>query len=124
MTRVQSPDQIQGLGTANLADDDAIRSEAERRSEETSDRDLTDSFLIGRVGLETDVMTGYLQLCRVLDRDYSLGMRNEAGEEIEQSRLACAGASGDENGLSGTYRRLQSLCLTPGGRSDSHQLVQ
>src|SRR3972149_6661139 len=79
---------------ATLADDDPVGSHVEGVAEEVSDRDLARALGVGRAGLEGhDVLLAELELGRVLDRDDPLVFGDEGRQDVEERRLARAGAT-------------------------------
>jgi Rad3-related DNA helicase len=56
-----------------------------------------------------DVALAKLELGGVLDRHYALVLADEAGQDIEQCRLARAGASGDDRVQPAGYGRLEEV---------------
>ena len=61
-------------------------------------RHLARALDVGRAGLQPDhVRLAQLELGRVLDGDDPLGGRDERGQDVEQRRLAGAGAAGDQD---------------------------
>ena len=82
-------EQVEGLRPAHLADDDPFRSHAQAVPDEIAHGDLALALEIGRAGLETHHM-GLLQLKLggVLAGDHPLLGIDEAGQAVEQRRLA------------------------------------
>ena len=98
VTCVHGLKHVERLATADLADDDAIRTHAQRVSHQITNRHLPRTFSIGRTCLQADHM-GLLQgqLGGVLNGDDPLSIRNHSGQRIEEGRLSGAGPTGDEN---------------------------
>ncbi len=68
------------------------------------------AFDVGRAGFQADdVLLLELQFGGVFDGDDALGVRDEAGENVEQRGLAGAGAAGDEHVQAGLHDRRQQL---------------
>ena len=73
---VHGLEHVEGLGAADLADDDAVGSHAQRVADEVADRDLASALHVRGTALEADhVALAELELDRVLDRDDALGRR-------------------------------------------------
>ena len=102
---------VERLGAAHLADDDAIRPHAQRVAHEVALRSTSPlPSMFGGPRLEPhDVRLLQLQLRGVLDRDDALGHRHEAREDVEQRRLAGAGAAGDHDVQPAVHDRPQHL---------------
>ncbi len=91
-------EHVQGLGAADLTDDDAIGAHAQGVAHEIANGDLALAFDVGRARLEADhVLLAQLELDGILDRDDALVPGNEARQHVEQRRLAGAGAARDED---------------------------
>src|SRR5687768_4559400 len=98
VTRVHGLEHVESLSAANLADDDAIRSHAERVAYELSNRDLALPLDVLRSCLEAkDMLLIETQLGGVLDRDDTVGFRDRGREGVEESRLARTRPAGDEH---------------------------
>ena len=95
---VHGLEHVEGLGPADLADDDAVGPHAQRVADEVADADLASTFDVGRPALEADhVALAELELDRVLDGDDALGVGHERRQHVEQRRLAGAGPAGHED---------------------------
>ena len=89
---------VQRLGAADLADDDAIGPHAQRVDDQVALLDRALALDVRRPGLEADdVALPQHQLGGVLDGDDPLAFRDEAGEHVQQRRLAGAGAAADDD---------------------------
>ena len=87
-----------GLAAAALADDDPVGPHAKRVSDEVADRDRALALDVRRAGLEADdVFLRQLQLGGVLDGDDALALGDERREDVQERRLAGAGAARDED---------------------------
>ena len=95
---VHGLEHVHGLAAAALAHDDAVGPHTQGVDQEQALGHLARAFDVGRAGLQPDhVRLLELKLGRVLDRDDPLGGRNERREDVEQRRLAGAGAARDEH---------------------------
>ena len=72
------------------------------------------STLAGRLSSRTTWRLLQAQLGRVLDRHHPLAGRDEAGERVEQRRLARAGAAADQDAAPPGDGRLEQLAAGPG----------
>ena len=98
MARVHGLEHVQRLATTALADDDPLRAHTERVDDEALNRDLALAVDVLGSGLQaTDVLLVQLQLGGVLDGDDSVLDGDEARQDVEEGRLACAGASRDDD---------------------------
>ena len=69
VTGVHRLEHVERLGAADLADDDAVGSHAQRVAHEVADRDLAATLDVRRAGLEREhVLLAELELLGVLDR--------------------------------------------------------
>ena len=94
----------------DLADDDAIRTHTQGVDHEVALPDRALAFDVGRPRLEPDdVALPHHQLGGVLDRDDALEVRDEAGEHVEQRRLAGAGAARHDDVQPAGDRRAQEI---------------
>ena len=81
-----------------LAHDDAVGPHTQRVDQQQPLGHLARALDVGRAGLQPDhVGLAELELGRVLDRDDPLGGRDERRQDVEQRRLAGAGAARDED---------------------------
>ena len=89
---------VEGLGAADLPDDDAVGAHAQRVAQELALRDLTDSFDVRRARFHLhDVRLLQTQLNGVFDRDHPLVGVDVLRHRIQQCRLAGAGAARDQH---------------------------
>ena len=94
----------------HLADDDPVGPHTERVDQQHALRHLALALDVGRPGLQPhDVRLAELELGRVLDGDDPLGGRDVGREDVEQRRLARAGAAGDQDVEPRLHRRLEEL---------------
>ncbi len=91
-------EHVERFFAADLADDDAVRTHTQRVDHQIALADGALAFDVGRPGLEAHHVTlPQLQLGRVFDRDDALVLADEAGQDVEQRRLAGAGAARDDD---------------------------
>ena len=89
--------QVERLGSAHLADDDALGPHAQAVAHEVAHGDLALAFEVGRPRFQPHhVRLLQLQFGGVLAGDDALVVVDVAGQAIEQRRLARAGAAGDD----------------------------
>ena len=97
MAGVHGLQQVEGLRSTHLADDDSFRAHAQAVAHEVAHGDLAFAFEIGRTRLQAHrVRLLKLQLGGILAGDDALAIIDVAREAVEQRRLARAGAAGDE----------------------------
>ena len=107
---VERLQHVDGLGAADLADDDPVRPHAQRVAHEVADRDLALALDVGRARLERDhVRLLQAQLGVVLDGDDALAVGHRRGERVQQRRLAGAGAAADDDVQPRLHQRAQQL---------------
>ena len=102
--------EVERLGAAHLAHDDAVRAHPERVADEPADGHLAAALEVGRPRLEPhDVGQGEAQLRGVLDGDDPLRGIGERGERAEGRRLAGAGAAADQQRPARGDRRAEEV---------------
>ena len=95
---VHGLEHVQHLVAADLADDDAVGAHTQGVAHQVARRDLALAFDVRRARLQAhDVRLLELELGRVLDGDDALVGRDEARQDVEQRRLARAGAARDQD---------------------------
>ena len=103
-------EHVEALGTADLAQDDAVRSHAQRIPHQVALIDLAGPLGAHRARLQPDhVRLLQLQLRGILDRDDPVGRIDLLGQGVEQGRLAGAGPARDDDVLLGAHRAIQDL---------------
>src|SRR6185295_18389848 len=99
MTRVQRLQQIEGLGAADLTDEDAIRPVPQCCAKQICDGDWWQRGLLSKrclraAGLQPkDVRFVEVNLRRLLDQDDPVSIGNVSREGIQKSRLPGAGSA-------------------------------
>ena len=89
-------EHVQGLGAADLADDDAVGTHAQGVPDELADADPRwPSMFAGRDS--SGITWSRSWLGRVLDRDDPLVPWHEGRERVQRRRLTDAGTAGDED---------------------------
>ena len=89
--------QVECLGSADFADDDALRPHTQAVLDQIAHGDLAFAFDVGRPRFQADhVRLLELQFGGVLAGDDALVLVDELGETVQQRGLAGAGAAGDE----------------------------
>ena len=97
MAGVEGREQVDHLGTAYFADDDAIRPHAQRLAHQITQRHVPGTLEIGRPGLQADDMRMvWAKLSGVLDDEDPLVVRHEAENRAQDRCLARAGRAGDQ----------------------------
>ena len=98
MARVHRLEHVERLGAADLSDDDAIGTHAQRVPHEIPDGDCPFSLDVRRPSLEPEhVALIELQLGGILDRHDPLVVRDRRRERVQQRRLPRAGTTRDED---------------------------
>ena len=98
MTRIHGLEEVECFGSADLADDDALRTHAKAVLHEIAHGDLARAFEVRRTCLKTDhVRLLQLQFSRIFTCNHTLIGVDEAGHAIEKRRLARTGTSGNKN---------------------------
>ena len=117
-------DEVERLAAAQLADDDAVRTHAERDPEERADRDLAASLGVGRAAFEgDDVIAEERELLRVLDDHDAFVVGDELRDRVEQRRLAARGAARDDDVLLGLDEDLDHLGGVRGDRVELEEAL-
>ena len=97
MTGVHGLQQVEGLRSAHLADDDAFGPHAQAVAHQVAHGDLAFAFEVGRPRFQAHhVRLLQLQFGGVLAGDDALVVVDELGQAVEQRGLAGAGAAGDQ----------------------------
>ncbi len=82
-----------------------MRSGRRRRADRSSWRIvISDALRVGRVGFESDPVTGDSEFGGILDRHHSLFGCDQAAKQVEQSGLTRSGPSADQNRLPVSHR--------------------
>src|SRR5205814_9723441 len=124
VARVHRLEHVQGLGAADLADDDPVGAHAQGVPYELADADLALALDVRRARLERDdVLLLQLQLGRVLDRDDALVAGDERRHRVQRRRLTGAGTAGDEDVQLALDARAEELRGTRGERPEVDQVV-
>ena len=123
VTGVERGQQVERLRPPHLADHDPVRAHPQRVAKQVPHGHLTLALDAGRPALQPHHMTLLqAQLRCVLDRHHPLAGVDEAGERVEQGRLARAGAAADDDAAPGGDRLAQQLALRWAERSHLDQL--
>jgi hypothetical protein len=97
MVRIKSLKQVEGLSTANFADDDAIWTVSQRGLQQIPYRYRRETALL-MSSLEADqVALADIQLGGVLNEQNSFVIRNEISQDIQQSGLSRSSSSADQD---------------------------
>ena len=105
MAGVERLQQVERLGAAHLADEDAIGSVSKRRAQQVGDGDRRQRRFLSERHLRAtrlepqQVRLVEMNLGRLLDDDDAVAVRNVRRQRIEQRRLAGAGPARDQDVL-------------------------
>ena len=98
MARIHRLEHLERLGAANFADDDPVRTHAQRVSQQVALGDRVVAHHIGRTRLHLDHMPLLqCQLQRIFDRHDPLAPRDIRRERIQERGLAAARAAADQD---------------------------
>ena len=94
MAGVHRLEHVERFFASDFADDDAIGPHTEGVDDQVPLLHGTFAFNVGRPGFEPDdVALAQIELSGVFDRDHTFVLADEARKDIEQRRLAGAGAT-------------------------------
>jgi hypothetical protein len=98
MAGIHRLQQVEGLGSAHFADDDALGPHTQAVLDEVAHRDLPVALDIGRPGFEAHHMRLLqLQFGGVLAGDDALVVVDVVGQAVQQRGLARTGTAGDDD---------------------------
>ncbi len=87
---VHGLEHVEGLGSPDLADDDAVRAQTQSVAHQIADGHSAHPVGVGRAGFETyDVRVLESELGHVLDRDQAFVRWDLGGQGVEERGLAC-----------------------------------
>ena len=116
MAGVHRLEHVEGGAVADLTDDDAVGAHPQRVAHQVADGDRALALDVRRARLQAQhVLLVQLELGGVLDGDDPLVVGDEAGQDVEQGRLARAGAAGDDDVEPAAHARLRGR-RAPAGR--------
>ena len=125
MAGVHRLQQVERLGSADFADDDAFRPHAQAVLDQIAHGDLAFAFEVGRPGFQAHhVRLLQLQFGGVLAGDDALVVVDELGEAVEQRGLAGAGAAGDDGVDAAAADDLEDLGAFRRDRAELDQLLE
>src|SRR3954469_16006136 len=125
VTGVHGLQQIERLGSADFADDDAFRAHTQAVAHQFAHRDLAFAFDVGRAGFQPHhVRLLQLKFGRVFAGDDALILLDELGQAVQQRGLAGAGTAGDQHVAADTADDLQDLRAFRRDRAELDQLVE
>ena len=117
--------QVERLGSAHFADDDALGPHAQAVLDQVAHGDLAFAFEVGRPGFQAHHMRLLqLQLGGVFAGDDALVVVDVVGQAVEQRGLARAGAAGNEGVDAAAADDLQDLGAFRRDRAELDQLVE
>ena len=122
MAGVQRGKQVDDLGTAHLADDDAVGSHPQRLANQVAHGDLADPLDVGSAGDQLDQMrVARRQLGRILDAHDALVGGDRAQRGRQQRRLTRPGPARHQERQPGCDDLVQQSRRVLGDRSRPHQ---
>jgi hypothetical protein len=125
VTGVHGLQQVERLGSAHLAHDDAFRTHTQAVLDQVAHGDLAFALEVGRPGFQPDrVRLLQLQLGGVLAGDDAFVIIDELGEAVEQRGLAGAGAAGDQRVDAAAADNLEDLAAFRRETPEPDQLVE
>ena len=125
VARVHRLQEIERLGSAHFAHDDAFGTHTQTVLDQIAHRDLSGALEIGRARFQPhDVRLLELQFGRVFAGDHPLAGLDVVGQAIEQRRLARACAAGDHDVAAHAADDLQDLGARRRNRAEPHQLIE
>ena len=125
MAGVHGLQQIERLGSADFADDDALGAHTQAVLDQVAHGDLAFAFEVRRPGFQAHHMRLLqLKLGGVFAGDDALVVVDELGETVEQRGLAGAGAAGNDGVDAAAADDLQDLGAFRGDRAELDQIVE
>ena len=125
MAGIHGLQQIEGFGSAHLADDDAVGTHTQAVLDEIAHGDLALAFEVRRPRLKPDHMRLLqLQLGRVLAGDDALVVVDIAGHAVEQGRLARTGAAGNDDVAAHAADDGEQGAALGRDRAEFHELIE
>ena len=95
---IHGDEQIQGLGLADLSDEQAVRTHAQRLLDQTAQADLAHALQVRGPGLHGDaVPVAHGELEDLLARDHALAGGNGPGQRADHGGLAGLGGARDDD---------------------------
>ena len=112
MPGVHRLEHVEDLGTADLADDDAVRPHPQRVAHEVPNRYAPTAFDVRRSRLErNDMLSLQTQLGGIFDRDDPLDRFDVGRERAEERGLPGARSTGNDDRATRAHRIDQDLRL-------------
>src|ERR1700730_2896068 len=99
MSRVQELQEIEGLASADLAQNQTIRAMTEGCFQEVANRYGGKAVLFAAGFKPNEILLRQLNLGRVFDDEHSFILRNEFSEDRKQSRFSSACSAADQDVL-------------------------
>src|SRR3954451_5037615 len=125
MAGVHGLQQIERLGSADFADDDAFGSHTQAVADQFAHRDLACTLDVGWPGFQPHHMRLLqLKFGGIFAGDDALIMLDELGQAVQQRGLAGAGAAGDQHVAADAADDLQDLGAFRRDRAELDQLVE
>ena len=124
MAGVHRLEHVEGLGTTNFADDDAVGPHAQRVPYEIPHGDFATALDVRWPALQSDdVALAKLQLHRVFDGHDALGIGDEARQHVEQRRLAGTGTARYQDVQAGSNHSVEQFGEFVRQRAERHEVV-
>ena len=124
MAGVHRLEHVERLAAAHLADDDPVGAHPQGVAHERAQRHLAPALDVRRPALEPDdVRLRQPQLGGVLDGHDPLGRVDEAGERVQQRRLARAGAARHDDVQPPAHAALEQIRLRGGEAPGGDEVV-
>ena len=121
--RVHGDEEVQGLGLADLSDEEAVGAHAQGLLDQAPQADLTDPLEVGRPGLHghaVPVAQGELE--DLFAGDDPLRARDRSGQCPDHRGLAGLGGARDQDVEAGLHRGVQEGGDLAGQRSHTHEV--
>jgi len=127
MPGVHRVQHVQGLGAADLPDDDPLRPHPQRLADQLADADLPHPLQVGEPTLQPDAvlqMPLQRQFLGFLDGDHPLPGRDLAGDRVQGGGLPGPGAAGDQQVQPRPHRRPKQPSDLGGEGAERQQVLE
>ena len=125
MAGVHGLQQVERLGSADFADDDAFGAHTQAVADQFAHGDLAFALDVGRTGFQPHHMRLLqLEFGGVFAGDDALVVLDELGEAVQQRGLAGAGAAGNQHVAADAADDLQDLGAFRRDRAELDQLIE
>lgn len=121
--RVHGDEKVQGLGLADLSDEEAVGAHAQGLLDQAPQADLSDALKVGRPGLHGHAVTvAQGQLEDLLAGDDPLRARDRSGQRPDHGGLAGLGGARDQDVEAGLHGGVQKGGDLAAQRAHAHQV--